>query len=240
MTHPDPRARVNRDAHNRMHRNVPSPAPRSSPRIVPGPTCATSEFQKALQQAFDEGTVLQLNNDVVVDTSVDIRITQSHQGWFGLDGNMHKIVSTVEAGPVIRVFMDAETPAGTCSRGMFFGNFSLLGCGHEEGGLVFIVPANDRWLVNPEWRSIWIEGTGGFAWIAIEGSIFEGNLYSVGTMNCQEHGAYFNHAGPSNNLGVVSALRWYGGTHRQNGGDGILVNEYNGPYDVRLYGLYFC
>src|SRR5262245_15466225 len=219
-------------------RHLPTPAPRPMHR-APAPT-PTSDFQTALQAAFDEGSVLHLNAPLTLEAPVAVKMQNTFQGWVGFDGGMNKITSLVNGAPAIRLYMDESVPQGTCSRGMFVGNFSMLGCGEEANGLQIDVPFNDRWLVNPELRSLWFEGIGGNAGLAVMGSIFEGNLYSVGTMDCKGNGIYFANAGAPDNFGVVSALRFFGGTQRQNGANGIAVDQYNGPADVRLFGLYFC
>ena len=192
-----------------------------------------SDFQRALQDAFDNGRVLELHDDVTLDQPVEVSIKSSYRGWFGLDGRFHKITSRVQDQPALRIYM--EDVHGVCARCMFVGNFSMEGCGEETALLRIEVPVADSWLVNPELRSLWFEGSGGDGFQII-GSIFEGNLYSVGTMNCLGNGGYFAHA----NGGIVSALRWFGGTQRQNGGHGVCVDAYDGPYDVRLFGLYLC
>lgn len=217
-------------------RNIPRPTP--TVKCDPPPT--NSAFEQSLQAAVDAGEVLHLNESITIDAPVSIRLRQSHQAWHGIDGHNYKIVSKVRGGPVMRFYMDESVPQGTCTRSFVCQGFSLIGGGEEEGGLVFDIPYNDRWLVNPLWRDIWIEGTAGKAGLSIVGSIFEGNLYCVGTMDCKENGVYLGNSGPPGNVGIVSALRWYGGTQRQNGAAGILVDAYDGPADIRYYGLYFC
>lgn len=211
----------------------------SSQPVPPDPT-PPSDFQAALQAAFDAGKVLELNADITLNAPVAVKIKSSFQGWVGLDGHMKRIRSNVSGAPAIRVYMDASTPVGTCARGFFWGNHSLICGGHEAGGIQFDVPFNDRWLVAPEWRSIWIEGAGGKFGMAVIGSIFEGQIFGGGTMNCHDNGMYFGNAGQAGNVGVVSALRYYGGMNRQNAGHGFCVDAYDGPYDVRLIGGYYC
>jgi hypothetical protein len=218
---------------------VQRPDDNPDPPDPPDPPMPDSDFQKALQAALDAGTVLHLNADITIDAPVAVKINSSQIGWFGLDGGMHKIRSNVGNGPAIRFYMDDSVAQGVCARGFFCGNLGMIGSGNESALIQADVPFNDRWLVNPEFRSLWLEGSGGDG-IVLRGSIFEGNLYSVGTMNCKGNGAVLAQAGPDNNKGVLSAMRWYGGTHRQNMGHGILYEDYGGPHDVRLYGLYFC
>src|SRR5262245_25195114 len=126
----DPRARVARNAHTGMHQNISNPAPKPRHMMLTMPpkiglNCAPSDFQVALQAAIDDSYVLQLNAPIVLDQPIEVVIRSSNVGWFGLDGNMNKIVSTVHDGPAIIVRMDDSTPSGTCARSMFFGNFSL-------------------------------------------------------------------------------------------------------------------
>jgi hypothetical protein len=224
-----------------MVKATPPPArPKPLTSSEPVPPQPESDFQKALQTACDRDEVLSLNNHITLDAPIAIRLTSSHRGWFGLDGRMHRITSNVTGQPALRFYMDDQTPQGTCARGMFVGNFSLIGSGNEEGGLQLDVPFNDRWLVNLEMRSIWIESCGGKAACTVAGSIFESFAYNIGTQDNKGAGLYFANVGPSNNKGIVSAFRIFGGTHRQNGGDGILVDQYDGPGDVRMFGLYFC
>ena len=227
----NPDTRISSGAYQRPDGNPTPPDPE--------PPLPDSDFQKALQAALDAGSVLQLNADITLDSPVAVKINASQVGWFGIDGNMHKIRSNVSGGPALRFYMDDSVPQGTCARGFFCGNFGMWGSGNESALLHMDVPFNDRWLVNPELRSLWLEGSGGDG-LYMAGSIFEGNLYSVGTMNCKGNGAYLAQAGSDNNKGVLSAMRWFGGTHRQNMGHGILYNGYDGPHDMRLFGLYFC
>jgi len=102
------------------------------------------------------------------------------------------------------------------------------------------IPYNDRWLVNLELRSLWFEGCSGKAACTIAGSIFESFGYNVGTQDNTGAGLYFANAGEPGNKGVVSAFRLFGGTHRQNGAQGVLMDQYDGPADVRMFGLYLC
>lgn len=199
-----------------------------------------TDFQTALQSAFDAGRVLHLNAPITLDVPVAVKISKSNQGWFGLDGGLNRITSTVKGAPTLRFYMDDSVPVSTCARGMMLKDFSIIGGGQEEGGLELEIPFNDRWLGNLELRSLWFEDLGGKAACSIKGSIFESFAYNVGTMDNKGAGLYFANAGDASNRGVVSAFRLFGGTQRQNGAQGILIDQYDGPADVRMFGLYFC
>lgn len=202
---------------------------------TPVPPTPDSDFQTALQNAVDSNSVLTLTGDVTLEAPVAIKIKDSFQGWFGLDGAMHKINSRVSGQPALRFYMDGSVPAGVCARSMFVGNLKFQGAGNEDALLQIDVARPDKWLVNPELRTIYCEGSGNVG-IRLMGDLFEGNLYGVSTMNCKGDGVHLaNLEG-----GVMSAMRWFGGTQRQNGGHGILYEGYDGPHDMRLFGLYFC
>jgi hypothetical protein len=203
------------------------------------PELCLSDFGKALQLAVDNCSVLHLHAPITIDEPVAIKISTSNQGWFGLDGGLNRITSTVKGAPALRFYMDDTVPVGTCARAMMLKDFSMIGGGKEEGGLELEIPFNDRWLGNLELRSLWFEDFGGKAACSIKGSIFESFGYNVGTMDNAGAGLYFANAGDGNNRGIVSAFRLFGGTHRQNGAQGILIDQYDGPADVRMFGLYF-
>jgi len=222
------------------------PPTHSTPKVLPpGPQvrCAEpgSDFQTALQAAVDNDGVLTLNGNIQIDAPVSIRINRSNTGWFGLDGGKHKIVSNVQGQPAIRFFMDDAVPSGTCARSLVVSDIAFMGNGGEESALQIDVGYNDRWVVNPMLQNLWFEGCGGRGALKLMGSIFEGNLYSVGTMNSRSNGVYLSQLeSGGGGKGILSAMRWYGGTQRQNAGHGILYDGYDGPHDMRLYGLYFC
>ena len=228
-----------------MQRQVPDrrkmPEIMCDPAPIEPPTTSGSDFERDLQAKLDAGQVLTLNADMTLDAPVTVKLNTSHRTWHGIDGNLHTIKSAVRGQPAIRIIMDEGTPVGTCDRSFVLKDFSFVGSGEERSGIVMDVPYNDKWVVNPLLQNLWFEAVGGRAGLEMIGSIFEGNLYSVGTMNCIENGLYFGNSGTDGHgTGIVSAMRIFGGTQRQNGGHGILVDAYDGPYDVRCYGLYFC
>src|SRR5215475_16208067 len=196
----------------------------------------TQAFQDTLQHAVDKGTVLRMDQDAFLDGPVRIVIRQSHQGWFGLDGNWHKINSTVVGAPALTFVME-ESLHNVCARGFMCCNLTMIGAGGEEGGLVIDAQAQDSWLVNAELRSVWLEGFGGKAALTCRGNVFESQWYNIGTQDNHGAGIHFANAGGA---AVVSAMHLFGGTQRQNGGAGILVDQYDGPGDISVYGMYFC
>jgi len=238
---PRPRGTPEDDATMQWLADAPARSEHAIEMIVGGsaPPTPDTDFQRALQAAFDEGRVLHLHAPLTLDAPVAVKINYSNQGWFGFDGGMNKIHSNVEGQPALRFYMDESVPQGTCARGMMLKDFSIIG-GGKGGGLQCDIPFNDRWLGNLELRSLWFEGIAGKAGCTIAGSIFESFGYNVGTMDCEGAGMYFANVGPDGNKGIVSAWRLFGGTHRQNGGNGILMDQYDGPADVRMFGLYFC
>jgi hypothetical protein len=215
-----------------QRKDIPHPTP-TERRKRPPPT---TQFEQDLQAAIDDGQVLQLNADITLEQPVRIKIRHSHQGWFGLDGGFHKIHSTVQGEPALS-FVMPEDLHGVCARGFFLGNLSMLGDGNEEGGLVVDAIAGDSWLVNAELRSIWIEGMGGKAAIICAGNVFESSWYNVSTMDNKGAGIYFANRTAG---AIVSAMHLYGGTQRSNDGAGILIDQYDGPGDISVHGMYFC
>lgn len=205
------------------------------------PPTPDSDFQRDLQAAIDAGEVLELHDHIELAAPVAVHIRSSNQGWFGLDGRCHRISTrrVMVDQPALRLYMDDSTPAGTCARGLMVRDFSMLG-GGIGGGLQLDVPFNDRWLVNVELRSLWFEGIAGMAACTIAGSIFESFAYNVGSQDCLGAGLRFANAGEPDNKGIASAWRLFGGTHRQDGDAGVLIDAYDGPADIRMFGLYFC
>jgi hypothetical protein len=205
---------------------------------TPQPPTPDSDFQKALQAAFDNQSMLTLNGNITLDVPVSVRIKDSWIGPFGIDGGHHRITSKVKGAPAIRIYMDGSTPKGVMARALKLVDFSMLGSGEEANGLQVDVPFNDRWLAASEWRSLWFEGFGGHA-SAIIGSIFESYCYNIGTQDNRGAGLFFGNAGASGNQGIVSAFSVFGGTHRKNGGPGAWMAGYDGPSDVKFFGCYF-
>src|SRR5215475_9612112 len=132
----------------------PSPrAPRPEETTLPP---VHRNFQQTLQEVIDKGGVYRLEADVTVDQPVVIEITHSHRGWFGLDGQHHKIYSTVQGRPALS-FVMPENLSNVCARGFFLGNLTMIGSGQEEGGLMLDARAQNAWLVNAHLENLWIE-----------------------------------------------------------------------------------
>jgi hypothetical protein len=218
-------------------RAPPPEAPRADMMDAP-PAASSQGFKEDLQAVIDQGGVYVMHGDMTIDQPVVIEIRHSHAGWFGLDGGHFKIYSRVQGQPALTFRMaDGTTPNGTCARAFTICNLTMRGSGTEEGGLKVDVPAEGSWLVNPILRDIWIEGMGGKAGLILRGNLFEGTLFGVGTQDNKGSGIYLANAGGA---AVLSAIRIYGSTQRQNGDWGILCDQYDGPSDVRLHGIYFC
>jgi hypothetical protein len=226
---------------------MPSPAPitrspspvvprRASPVTPPRNAMTSPEFKDNLQGAVDKGEVFKLEDDVSLTTPVTITIRQSHRGWFGLDGGFRKIYSTVTGQPAL-TFVMPEDQHLVCARSFFLGNLTMLGNQTEEGALKIDAAAGDSWLVNAHLENLWLENFGGTAALTCRGNVFESSWYDVSTMDNTGAGIHFINAGAG---AVVSAMHLFGGTQRQNGGAGILVDQYDGPGDISVYGMYFC
>src|SRR5215471_19646322 len=126
---------------------------------------------------------------------------------------------------------------GVCARGFFLGNLGMIGQGTEEGALNIDAIAGDSWLVNAHLQNLWLESFGGKAALTCAGNVFESSWYDVSTQDNAGAGIYFRNRTAG---AIVSAMHIYGGTQRQNGGAGILVDQYDGPGDISVYGCYFC
>jgi hypothetical protein len=215
----------------------PSPvAPRLTAKPPQPRAGEAADFQQQLQAIVDDGDVMKLTADVILDTPVVITITKSNRGWFGLDGCFHKIHSTVAGQPALTFVMPQDIH-GVCARGFFLGNLTMLGNQTEEGALKIDAAAGDSWLVNAHLENLWVENFGGKAALACRGNVFESSWYDVSTMDNAGAGIHFVNAGAG---AIVSAMHLFGGTQRQNGGAGILVDQYDGPGDISVYGMYFC
>lgn len=225
-----------------QHNRSPSPvAPRPGTTSAANPPLAkvtvdTATFQNDLQAAVDAGQVYKLDRDIGIDQPVTITIRHSHRGWFGLDGQHHKIFSLVERAPAL-TFLMPEDQHLICARGFHLGNLTMVGNQTEEGALNIDAAAGDSWLVNAHLENLWVENFGGKAAIRCRGNVFESSWYDVSTMDNAGAGIHFINAGAG---AVVSAMHLFGGTQRQNGGAGILVDQYDGPGDITVYGMYFC
>jgi len=219
-----------------------APRPGSPDHVATPPTSKTiitatpETFGAALQDAVDKGQVFKLDYDITIDQPITIDIRYSHRGWFGLDGQHHKIYSTVTGAPALTFTMPTSLH-GVCARGFYLGNLTMLGNLAEEGGLKIDAQAEDSWLVDAHLENIWLENFGGKAALTCRGNLFESSWYDVSTQDNAGAGLYFANAGGA---AVASAIRLFGGTQRQNGGAGYLVDAYDGPGDIRLHGLYFC
>jgi hypothetical protein len=113
-------------------------------------------------------------------------------------------------------------------------NFTLQGNGSEGNGIEIIADGNDRWAYNWTISDVTVQGVGGWG-LDVEGSTFEG-LVSNSWMNGNAlGGAYFAHSAQG---GVASALRWFGGGARDNGGAGAMVD--NGARDLGVDGALFA
>jgi hypothetical protein len=225
-----------RAKYNTPHKPPPE-APKAEMRDAP-PVASSQGFAEDLQAAVDAGQVYKMTGDITLDRPVTVDIRKSHAGWFGLTGNYFKVYSRVQGAPAITFRMaDGSTPNGTCARAFLLENLTVLGSGQEDGGIKIDVPAQGSWLVNPSISNLWIEGCGGKGAFVMRGNIFEGTLYSVGTQDNLGSGIYLANAGGA---AVLSAIRIYGATQRQNNDWGILCDQYDGPSDVRIHGMYFC
>jgi hypothetical protein len=216
----------------------PSPKTPPVPRPKPAPPdhAHAAEFERDLQAAVDAGKVLKMTADVTLHSAVRIVIRHSHRGWFGLDGNHFKIHSHVQGHPALTFVME-ESLSNVCARGFYVGDLTMLGSGDEDCGLVIDAAAQQSWLVDCHLENLWLESFGGKAALRCRGNVFESSWYDISTQDNKGSGLAFENAGGH---AVCSAMRLFGGTQRQNGDYGTLIDQYDGPGDLRFHGQYYC
>src|SRR5262249_6952739 len=123
---------------------------------------------------------------------------------------------------------------GVDLRYLTLSNFTIEGNGREGDGIRIIANGNDRWVYSWNIDNVTVEHTGGYG-LDVQGSVFEG-LVSNSWMNGNAlSGAYFT---DSSGGGQASALRWFGGGFKDNGGDGLILD--NGARDMSVDGALFA
>ncbi len=191
-----------------------------------------TEFGDILSAAIHGGYVAHLTDQTyTISSPIVIFVDSTIQGALGVDGGGATLVSQVTDGsPLIRIVVGP----GVDFRYLTLSNFTIQGNGAEGNGIEIIADGNDRWAYNWTISDVTVQGVGGYG-LDVEGSAFEG-LVSNSWMNGNAlGGAYFSH---SANGGVASALRWFGGGARDNGGAGVMLD--NGARDLGVDGALFA
>jgi len=202
-----------------------------------GSTPRNTDFAQALQDACDAGEVLTWPQDVAIDQPIVITIDKPLRGPFGLRMDGFKIISRITDGSDLLTFKIAA-PGIDC-RYLRVQDLLIAGSGLDGNGLVISCPRNDSWIYNFELRGVSVEGCGQ-AGVLLEGSVFEGMTSNLCTHGNKGDGARMQNFGPEGNVGVVSAITMWGGSHRKNGGKGIYLIGAAAPRDVKVHGAYFC
>lgn len=186
--------------------------------------CSTQQVAHATKRTY------------VVSSTVDIVVGSSIGIPWGFDGGGANIVSTITDGSPILRFRIAS--AGVDCRYLNLRNLSITGNGLDGDAIVLSCPRNDSWLYNFALDGIQITGNGGNG-VVLEGSTFEGQIDALYTSNCGQAGLTARNVGPAGNVGIVSDIKLFGGSHRKNPQGGINIPDNDGPNDFKIYGVYF-
>ncbi|WP_178133627.1 M10 family metallopeptidase C-terminal domain-containing protein [Vineibacter terrae] len=191
----------------------------------------TSDLGAAITAAIQDGHVAHLDGGTYTITSpIVVRATDINRGALGIDGHGATLVSQVTSGePLIQIVADA----GVDLRYLTLSNFKIVGNGSEGNGIEIVADGNDRWVYNWSIDNVTVEQVGGYG-LDVQGSVFEGVVSNSWMNDNAKGGAHFAHSADD---GQVSALRWFGGGFKDNGGDGLTLD--NGARDMSIDGASF-
>jgi len=157
-----------------------------------------------------------------------INVTSTIQGPLGIDLGGATILSQITNGaPVIQI----NAGPGVDLRYLTLSNFTIQGNGREGDGIRIVADGNDRWIYNFSIDNVMVRGVGGYG-LDVQGSVFEGLVSDSRMIGNHLGGAYFGHSAGG---GQASALHWFGGSLKDNGGAGLFLG--NGTRDISVDGV---
>ncbi|TXL79499.1 hypothetical protein FHP25_06020 [Vineibacter terrae] len=194
-------------------------------------TTTNADFGATLNAAIQGGYVAHLSGQTyTIDQPIVIHVTSTTQGALGIDGGGATLVSQVTNGaPLIQIVVDP----GVDLRYLTLSNFTIAGNGLEGAGIRIVADGNDRWVYNWTIDNVTVQHVGGYG-LDVQGSVFEGSVRDSWMIDNAKGGAVFAHSAGG---GQVSALRWFGGGLKDNGGAGLVLD--NGARDLTVDGAAF-
>ncbi|HKU98032.1 MAG TPA: Ig-like domain-containing protein, partial [Vineibacter sp.] len=194
-------------------------------------TTTSTDFGATLNAAVQGGYVAHLSGQTYTITEpIVIHVTRTTQGALGIDGGGATLVSQVTNGaPLIQIVVDP----GVDFRYLTLSNFTIAGNGREGDGIQIVADGNDRWVYNWTIDNVTVQHVGGYG-LDVQGSVFEGSVCNSWMIDNAKGGAAFAHSAGG---GQVSALRWFGGGFKDNGGAGLVLD--NGARDMTVDGAAF-
>ena len=192
----------------------------------------STDFGATLNAAIQGGYVAHLTGQTyTISAPIVIHVTSTTQGALGIDGGGATLVSQVTSGaPLIQIVVDP----GVDFRYLTLSNFTIAGNGREGDGIKIVADGNDRWVYNWTIDNVTVQNVGGYG-LDVQGSVFEGCVSDSWMIGNAKGGAAFAH---SDGGGQVSALRWFGGGLKDNGGAGLVLD--NGARDMTVDGVTFA
>ena len=190
-----------------------------------------ADLAAVLTAAVAGGYVAETTGETfIVAQPIVIEVNETIQGPLGIDlGGAHIISQITNGSPIIQI----NVGAGVDLRYLTFSNFTIDGNGREGDGIRIVANGNDRWVYNFTVDNVTVKDVGGYG-LNVQGSVFEGLVSDSSMIGNTAGGAYFTH---SPDGGIVSALRWFGGTFENNGGPGLALG--NGARDMSVDGVSF-
>ncbi len=190
-----------------------------------------ADFGATLDAAIQGGYVAHLAGQTyTIDQPIIIHVTSTTQGALGVDGGGATLVSRVTNGaPLIQIVVDP----GVDFRYLTLSNFTIAGNGREGDGIRIVADGNDRWVYNWTIDNVTVQHVGGYG-LDVQGSVFEGSVRDSWMIDNAKGGAAFAHSAGG---GQASALRWFGGGLKDNGGAGLVLD--NGARDLTVDGAAF-
>src|SRR5262245_45130922 len=192
---------------------------------------ASTDLAATLGAAMAGGYLAQSSGQTYTVTApIVINVNSTIEGPLGIDlGGAHIVSQITNGQPVIQI----NVGPGVDLRYLTFSNFTIDGNGREGDGIKIVANGNDRWVYNFTVDNVTVRSVGGYG-LDVQGSVFEGLLSNSNMIGNAAGGAYFGHSWG----GQVSALRWFGGSLRDNGGAGLVLG--NGARDISVDDVTFA
>ena len=201
-----------------------------------GSTDDSAAFQRALNATVGAGKFLLIPPySYMIAKPLAVTLTQNFTSPFGIHGQGATLISGITTGrAVINITSNAIV------RNLVVEGFKISGYGGTGNGLVLAAPTGNVFLAQACLRDLYVEGCGGDG-IRLFGNVFESNLYNCYAMDSKGNGLTIQN---SDQGGVISAIRVFGGSFTQSGQCGALLtgpasNFWAAPYDVSFHGTYF-
>jgi hypothetical protein len=212
---------------------APSPPPASAD---------PADFEAALRSRFSTGDVLNWNGgNVRLKRPIVIDVTSNLVGA-GVDLNGAKLIA--DFNNASQSAITVRIPAAKKNiafRGMKIFNGSIIADSPARDALALVCLTNQSWIYSWKIMNLDIEG---FArdGVFFDGSVFEGECHAVTCSSNGRNGMTFRNDGPTDDMGIVSAIAIFGGQMRKNGNAGIETQsaiQFREPRDLNISQTYF-